>query len=199
MDLILQPSAAQCAVTGTPFQEDDRVVCFLGRDVNGMVARWDLRADAEAQFAKPADVICRWVHAFKPREKMANADRALKLTAENLFLTLCDPVAEVDPANTPLVQFLALMLERKRLLRPRGLTPDRARRVYEHTKTKQIYEVPAGELTSEFFRKVQEQLGVLVGEPKKTTASPTPPAAGAEPAAPGTGSVEPATPESGAA
>jgi len=167
MDLILQPSAAQCAVTGTPFQEDDRVVCFLGRDGTGVVVRWDVRADAEAQFPTPAEVICRWVHAFKPREKMGGADRALKLTAENLFVTLCGPVAEPDPANTPLIQFLALMLERKRLLRPRGLTADRARRIYEHAKTKQIYEVPAGELTAEFFRKVQEQLGVLVGEPKK--------------------------------
>jgi hypothetical protein len=167
MDLILQPSAAQCAVTGLPFQEDDRVVCFLGRDATGAVVRWDVRADAEAQFAPPADVICRWVHAFKARVRGDDSERNLKLTAENLFLTLCDPAAEPDPANTPLIQFLALMLERKRLLKPRGVTPDRAHRIYEYMKTKQVFEVPAGELTAEFFRKVQEQLGVLVGEPKK--------------------------------
>ncbi len=167
MDLILQPSATQCAVTATPFQEGDRVVCFLGYGADGQVARWDLQASAEADFTLPDRTICRWVHVFKPRSKDDNPERTLKLGAETLFTTLCDPAAEVIEANTPLIQFLTLMLERKKLLRPKGLTADRARRIYEHTKTKQLYEVPVGELTPEFFMKVQEQLGVLVGEPKK--------------------------------
>ncbi|MBK8475715.1 MAG: hypothetical protein IPL39_05230 [Opitutaceae bacterium] len=167
MDLILQPSATQCAVTATPFQEGDRVVCFLGYGADGQVARWDLLASAEADFTLPDRTICRWVHVFKPRSKDDNPERTLKLGAETLFTTLCDPAAEVIEANTPLIQFLTLMLERKKLLRPKGLTADRARRIYEHTKTKLLYEVPVGELTPEFFMKVQEQLGVLVGEPKK--------------------------------
>lgn len=167
MDLILQPSATQCAVTATPFQDGDRVVCFLGYGADGQVARWDLLASSEADFTLPDRTICRWVHVFKPRSKDDNPERTLKLGAETLFTTLCDPAAEVIEANTPLIQFLTLMLERKKLLRPKGLTADRARRIYEHTKTKQLYEVPVGELTPEFFMKVQEQLGVLVGEPKK--------------------------------
>ena len=172
MDLNLQPSAPQCAVTGMAFQEGERVVSFLGRDAAGLVVRWDVRAEAESQFTVPPAAICRWVHLFKPRAQVENADRALKLTAESLFLTLCDPAAEPSPANTPLIQFLALMLERKRLLRPRGLNTDRTRRLYEHMRTKQVYEVPAGELTPEFFVKVQEQLGVLVGGPKPRPEAP---------------------------
>jgi hypothetical protein len=167
MDLILQPSSTQCAVTGTAFQEGDRVVSFLGQDAAGVVARWDMLASAEDQFAVPEHEICRWVHVFKPREKEENHERTLKLGAESLFTTLCDPAVELSEANVPLVQFLVLMLERKKLLRPKGLTADRARRIYEHAKTKQLYEVPVGELTPEFFVKVQQQLGVLVGEPKK--------------------------------
>ena len=167
MDLILQPSATQCAVTGTAFQEGDRVVCFLGHDAAGAVVRWDVLATAEPQFAAPERTICRWVHVFKPRAKEESSERTLKLGAESLFTTLCDPAVELSEENTPLVQFLALMLERKKLLRPKGLTADRARRLYEHAKTKQLYEVPVGDLTPEFFVKVQQQLGVLVGEPKK--------------------------------
>ena len=167
MDLILQPSATQCAVTAVPFQEGDRVVCFLGYGADGQVARWDLLASAEEHFTLPDRTICRWVHVFKPRAKDDNPERTLKLGAESLFTALCDPAAEVNEANTPLIQFLTLMLERKKLLRPKGLTVDRARRIYEHAKTKQLYEVPVGDLTPEFFVKVQEQLGVLVGEPKK--------------------------------
>ena len=190
MDLILQPSSTQCAVTGTAFQEGDRVVSFLGHDAAGNVARWDLLASAEAQFAVPEHEICRWVHVFKPREMVENHERTLKLGAESLFTTLCDPAVELSEANIPLVQFLVLMLERKKLLRPKGLTADRARRIYEHSKTKQLYEVPVGELTPEFFVKVQQQLGVLVGEPKKKAepvadgnAAAAPAAAAAEPAA----------------
>ncbi len=167
MDLILQPSSPQCAVTGATFAEGDRVVSYLGHDAAGAVARWDLLAGAEAQFERPAAAICRWVHVYRPRAKEENAERNLKLGAESLFTTLCDPAVELSEENTPLVQFLALMLERKKLLRPKGLTADRARRLYEHAKTKLFYEVPVGDLTPEFFVKVQQQLGVLVGEPKK--------------------------------
>lgn len=167
MDLILQPGATLCAATNTAFQAGDRVICYLGYGADGQVARWDVLATAAAQFAVPERLICRWVHVFKPRTQDDNPERTLKLGAESLFTTLCDPAAEVIEANTPLIQFLALMLERKKLLRPKGLTADRARRIYEHAKTKQFYEVPVGELTPEFFVKVQEQLGVLVGEPKK--------------------------------
>lgn len=172
MELILQPSSTQCAVTGTAFKEGDRVVSFLGQDAAGNVARWDMLATAEAQFQAPEHEICRWVHVFKLREKEENHERNLKLGAESLFTTLCDPAVELSEANVPLVQFLVLMLERKKLLRPKGLTADRTRRIYEHAKTKQLYEVPVGELTPEFFVKVQQQLGVLVGEPKKKDSAP---------------------------
>ena len=178
-------------MTGTPFQDGDRVVCYLGYAPDGQVARWDVLAAVEAQFAAPERTICRWVHVFKPRTKDDNPERTLKLGAESLFTTLCDPAAEVIESNTPLIQFLTLMLERKKLLRPKGLTADRARRIYEHTKTKQLYEVPVGELTPEFFVKVQEQLGVLVGEPKKKSeVAPVPPSGDAAPAA----AAEPASP-----
>ena len=64
------------------------------------------------------------------------------------------------------MQFLALMLERKRVLRPKGRSADGSRNLYEHAGTKQLYEVPAGELSPEFFMAVQAQLSVLVGSPK---------------------------------
>jgi len=170
------------------------VVCFLGYGAEGQVARWDLLASAEAQFAAPERVICRWVHVFKPRMQEDNPERTLKLGAESLFTTLCDPAVELSAENIPLVQFLTLMLERKKLLRPKGLTADRARRIYEHVKTKQLYEVPVGDLTPEFFVKVQQQLGVLVGEPKKKAEATPAVAAVDTPAAPVAGATADAAP-----
>ena len=98
--------------------------------------------------------------------RLPRVDRALKLTAENLFLTLAAPEADRSEVNTPLLQFLALMLERKRLLKHRGLTDDGQRNRFEHMPSHQIYEVPVGDLNAEFFQKIQEHLGVLVGTPK---------------------------------
>ncbi len=174
MDLTLHPLAVKCCVSGREFAEGDRVVCYLVREADGLTGRRDLLESEDASFSRPAEVFCRWVIRFKPRRGEENADRALKLTAENLFLTLADPANPPDEANTPLIRFLALMLERKKVLKPRGLTPDGARQLLEHMRSHQVYEVPVGELDAAFFLKIQGQLDILVGGPKKAAAEPAP-------------------------
>jgi hypothetical protein len=180
MEMHLQPLATNCFVSGQPFGEGDRVASYLVRPAaNQEVLRYDLLESQLPGFATEGFVVCRWVHPFKPRSQQDNSDRALKLSAESLFLTLADPATELNAESTRLVQFLALMMERKKVLKPRGRSADGAKNVYEHAKTKQLFEVPAGELTPEFFVAVQEQLSVLVGAPKPKAA-----VAGAPPAAP---------------
>ena len=176
MEMHLQPLATACAVSGEPFVEGSRVASFLVRTAKLDVVRYDLLESQVGNFVPEGFVACRWVHVFKPRKAGENADRELKLTAENLFVTLADPLTEPTPESTRLLQFLALMLERKKILRPKGRSADRERNVYEHAKTKQLFEVPVGELTPEFFVAVQEQLSVLVGtpKPKAGAAAPTP-------------------------
>lgn len=163
MELNLQPLAPTCRVSSRPFREGDRVVSYLVRAAANEAVRYDVLADEDANFHPEGFVFCRWVHIFKPKKAGENPDRLLKLTAENLFLTLADPANEPSPGNTPLLQFLALMLERKRLLRLRGQTADGERNLYEHMRTHQMYEIPTGDLGPEFFVKIKEQLGVLVG------------------------------------
>jgi hypothetical protein len=180
MELNLQPLAPICFVTGQPFIEGQRVASFLVRDPKTLaILRYDLLETASADFAPPASVACRWVQVFKAHPAGANPERVLKLTAENLFLTLADPATEPSPENTRLLLFLALMLERKRLLRPRGRSADGTKIVYEHRRLKRMIELPAEELTPEFFVQVQEQLSVLVGVPKPKPAAPESPANGA--------------------
>lgn len=168
MELQLQPLASSCFVSGQTFVEGNRVASYLVRGKTGEVMRYDLLESAANGFVPEGSIACRWVHVFKPRKANENPERELKLTAENLFVTLADPATELTPENQRLVQFLALMLERKRVIRPKGPSADRTKNVFEHVKTKQLFEVPAGELTPEFFVQVQEQLSVLVGEPKKS-------------------------------
>jgi len=191
MELNLHPIATKCFVSGRDFQENDRVVSYLVREapapgqMAGEVARRDLLEAEDGRFMPPAFVYCRWVVAFKQRKADENPALTLKLTAENLFLTLALPGnapedtvlgtnagleaannSAASAINTPLLQFLALMLERKKLIKLRGRTEDGQRQIYEHMATHQLYEVPVGDLNVEFFQKIQEHLGVLVGTPK---------------------------------
>jgi hypothetical protein len=179
MDLNLQPRASACSVSGQPFVEGDRVVSLLARTDSGAIVRTDALESQAGALAPVGFVACRWVQVFKPAQKPGQIERELKLTAETLFLTLADPSTESTPETDRLVRFLALLLERKRLLRPKGKSADGARDLFEHARTKQIHEVPAIELTPEFFVAVREQLSVLVGEPRQPE---TAPAAPAEPA-----------------
>ena len=167
MELTLHPSAKTSRASGRAFAEGDRVVSYLVREENGEIGRHDLLVSEDAGYAKPSFVFCSWTVSFKPRRAEENPGRALKLTAENLLVTLGDPAAEPNPANTPLLQFLALLLERKRLLRPKGLTPDGERQIFEHARTHLLYEIPVGKLDAEFFVKIQGQLDLLVGSPKE--------------------------------
>lgn len=176
MDLNLQPLSQKCCITGSDFTDGARVASFLVQDPKSPeVLRFDMLESAIQQFTTPGPVICRWVHPYKARRAGENADKALKLTTENLFLTLADPTTEPSEENTRLLQFLALMLERKRILKPRGASVDGLRQRFEHARSKQMFEIPAAELDSDFFIRVQEQLSVLVGVPKNAAKSKTVP------------------------
>jgi hypothetical protein len=165
MELNLQPRASSCFVSGRPFNEGDRVASLLVRPAAGGIVRYDALEANAPSLVPEGFVACRWVHAFRPQQTEENRDKTLKLTAETLFLTLADPSTEPTAETDRLVRFLALLLERKRLLRPRGKTADGARELYEHSRSKQTFEVPAIDLSAKFFTAVREQLSVLVGEP----------------------------------
>ncbi len=196
MELNLQPLGTACFVSGQTFAAGEPVASYLVRNANLEIVRYDLLASQKAAFAPAGFVACSWVHPYKPRVAGENSERTLKLNAETLFLALADPSTEVNAENTRLVQFLAFMLERKKVLRPKGCSADGEKNVYEHAKTKQLYQVPKGELTPEFFVQVQAQLSVLVGEPKPRT---TPAPAATAPATAVESSASAATAESASA
>ena len=179
MEFNLHPIGTKCCISGRDFAENDRVVCYLVREDAGVVGRRDVLETEDGQFPMPVEVYCRWVVKYKARSSGENPERALKLTAENLFLTLADPANPPSEGNTPLLQFLALMLERKKLIKPRGLSEDGQRQVFEHMPSHQLYEVPVGTLDEAFFARIQEQLGVLVGVPKPKAAVAATPAVAA--------------------
>jgi hypothetical protein len=105
-----------------------------------------------------------------------------------LFLALSDPGTERTVENDRLLQVLAMMLERKRVLRPKGRTADKKHFLYEHAKLKSLHEVEAAELSPEFFLSIQGQLAALVGGGAK--AAPVAEVGAGEAAAPAEGAGE---------
>lgn len=155
------------------------MVSFLVRNPPGSgdaegILRHDVAAEEQGKFEPAGPVVCRWVQVFKPRKAGENPERNLKLSAESLFLALSDPATERTVENERLLQVLAMMLERKRVLRPKGRSGSgaNARQVYEHAKLKSLHEVTAAELSPEFFLSIQEQLAALVGGGSKAKAAP---------------------------
>ena len=168
MELTLQSLSSRCHVTGRPFADGERVVSFLNRATGAAagpegIVRSDVLEAEQGNFMAPGPLVCRWVQIFKARRVLENPERTLKLTAESLFLALNDPANERTVENDRLLQVLAMMLERKRVLRAKGRTPDQRRFRYEHAKNKTMHEVEAAELNPEFFLSIQSQLAALVG------------------------------------
>ncbi len=163
MELQLQPRAGVCSATGAAFAEGDRVVSLLVRD-GADFRRCDFLAEAETRFMAPGEVLCRWTRVFKPVVAEANPEQALKLTAESLFLALTGEDALAADENASLEQFLALLLERKRVLKRRGVSVT-GNVVYEHMPSRRMIEIPAVEMDAAFFLGVREKLGALLGEP----------------------------------
>jgi len=139
------------------------------RDAGGEYRRYDCLAEAEAENSPPGEVLCRWTRVFKPKVATGNADQELRLTAESLFLSLTEDGGAQVGENAQLKQFLALMLERKRVLKNRGRSIG-GHQVYEHMRSRRMIEVAAVEMDTAFFLSVREKLGLLIKDTPEAVA-----------------------------
>ena len=149
------------------------VVSFLYHDeASGAVERFDVLESEEGECALPGNRICRWRHTIEEKDESEKEQKKQALqSTEEIFLSLyeeSDPESDAEEENaaadeTPertrnvLKFFLALQLERKRILRQQG--PGR----FLHIKAKRLFQVPEIELTEDLIREFQEQLPSLVG------------------------------------
>lgn len=167
MELNLQSLASQCRVTGEPFVEGDRIVCALVRLPDETVGRIDVLESAEPEMEWPGEPLCRWTVIFKPEPPVSNVEHEVRLTAENLFLELTSAGEDMPVENHCLVQFLSIMLERKRALKARGLSEDGAWKLFEHGPEKSMHRVPVGEITADSLLLIKDQLEAVLGIPKE--------------------------------
>lgn len=163
MEWHIPPVARKSYFSQKEFEKDDRLASALVRTDEGELVRIDALLAELKEAEMPGETVCRWTQIFKPKPDDGKEEaEALKLTADNLFISLFEgeEPGRLSEENAKLKHFLALMLERRRVLRAKN----RSRRYtrYVHRPTKNEYLVPAVELEPAFFLENEEKLSFLV-------------------------------------
>ena len=133
----------------------EKVACVIFRGPEGL-QRADL-ADAEAaEWKPPGEVLGRWSRKAEDASEAAKRRNALA-SAEEVFLALIQEPGGAGPEKDLLLQLLALLIERKRIIRPQGVPAD-GRQRYWHSRLQQEFSVPHQDLTPERVATLREQL-----------------------------------------
>ncbi len=164
MEISIRSVGEVCQASGKALVPGCRVRSYLYRNAEGLIERSDvLEEQRENLDLDPAAIICSWVQRIKEKEvSEAEEKRASLQSAEEVFLSLYDePDTEEDAATGDtrdrLKFFLALQLERKRIIKPLG------GRRYRHVATKRELRVPDIDINAELLSQFQQEITLMGG------------------------------------
>jgi hypothetical protein len=157
----IQSRALQCAATGTPFQDGEYFYTLLYHDKDGY-RREDLSETAYQARNDNIQPFSLWRSKFEtpppaPPEPLA------KQTAEDLLRSYMN---ENSPTEINVCYLLAVMLERKKLLKEietKNAPDGQLTRIYEHTKTGEVFVIPDPGLRLDQIAQVQQEVAGLLG------------------------------------
>ncbi len=158
MDIAIRSVDKVSALSGAEFVPGDLAWSYLYRSPEGILERVDILDGEQEQLELEGPVVCRWSHRIKDRETSeAEEKRAALQSADEVFLSLFEETGEEDPAAAEsrerLKFFLALQLQRKRILRPLG------GRRFKHMPSGRELTVPDLEITPELLAGFQGEIG----------------------------------------
>ncbi len=142
-DWEIKSRSEQCAVSGKPFVEDEEFYTLLFQEKEGL-RRMDVSVAAhEGMDDTEPSPISSWKSHFKPKPE-GEAETLGKQDAESELRRLLEQGDAGKAATASLCRILALLLERKRMLklRERINQDGQALLVYEHTDTQESFIVP---------------------------------------------------------
>ena len=162
MDWQVKPITRACAVTGRELTPGDLVTCIVHKPVGSPMERSDVLRDHAHEFKVTGLVLGRWNREVKERGEEERALRAQLLASrEEFFLSLFEDPADPAGEKAILKHILAVLLERKRIIKAAGPAADGVV-PYLHVRTQQVFPVPALELRPEDIQRVQSTLDLLV-------------------------------------
>ena len=163
MDWQVKPIARVCAASGKELRVGDLVTCVVFKPLGGNIERCDVLKEHAATFRPEGILLGRWSREVKERGEEEQAHRAQLLASrEEFFLSLYEDDADPSGDKAVLKHVLAMLLERKRIIKPAGQA-DKGFQPYVHAATKQDYLVPVIDLQPAHLLKVGASLDLLVG------------------------------------
>lgn len=159
----LKTISRQSEMTGTPFQVGQRIISYIYKDDHGEIHRTDIHADDANEFNSPGIILGWWEQVVKDYGNEAEAKKQAINSSEELFLSLYEDEEPVEANEREVIKFLlALMLERKKILKPLNKVPTGKIQKYIHQRTNREYEVQLVDLTAESVQGVMGQLHEVV-------------------------------------
>ncbi|MFP4157902.1 MAG: hypothetical protein ACLFU4_09825 [Opitutales bacterium] len=149
--------------SGEPFAPGDVAVSIIYLDAQEGVARADLHESELDEFELPGELLGRWRRVIKdPDEASVQAGETLA-SAEDFFFSLFENEMDAPTEERDMLKhLLALMLERKRVLRALGRRKGEASLTYLHVKSKTELTVPVRDMSRELMLKIEDTLGDLI-------------------------------------
>jgi hypothetical protein len=139
MDWNIRGRSETCRITGKPFVEDELFYTLLF-EVKEEIERKDVCTEAWDGLPESERGVSHWKSVFKPAPP-AQEEAVRKEDAESELRNLLE---SKNPLDSKVCFFLALLLERKRVLKRREIREVQGQRVivYEHTATQDTFLVP---------------------------------------------------------
>jgi hypothetical protein len=158
-DWPIKHRADACARTQRPFAPGEQFYTLLFREADGF-RREDLSEEAWMNRNENIQPFSFWKTRYEPPPPAA-PEPLPKENAEELLRRL---LAENDPGRANACYVLALMLERKRVLKQiKSETAGNGRvLIYEHGETGDVFIVPDPQLRLDEIEKVQEEVIALM-------------------------------------
>ncbi len=160
----IKPLAKKSGLSDREIKPGDTVVCAVFVDELGNLDRLDAHKDDFDDSKLRGKVIGRWerVVSENPEADERAARKMALASSEDFFVSLFDEGSAVETDEVDVVkQMLALLLERKRILRPQGRASKGVQK-YVQVSTKREFSVPQKNLNEELIVKIQNQLGSII-------------------------------------
>jgi len=160
----IKPLAKKSALSDREFKPGDVAVCAVFFDEFGALDRLDSHKDEFDDSKIRGKVIGKWerVVSADPEGDERAARRMSLAGSEDFFLSLFDENSAVVSDEVDVIkQMLALLLERKRVLKSIG-RPRGGFQKYLHPQTGREFEVPQKSVDEELVLKIQSRLGSII-------------------------------------
>jgi hypothetical protein len=163
MDWQVKPIARVCAASGKELHVGDLVTCVVYKPLGGNIERLDVLREHATSYKPDGILLRRWTREVKERGEEEQAHRAQLLASrEEFFLSLYEDEADASGDKGVLKHILAMLLERKRIIRQVGVA-EKGLMTYLHAASKQTYLVPVLDLQPTHILQVGASLDLVVG------------------------------------